>query len=215
MSPDFVIKVCGVSDAGVARAALEAGATHLGLVFATSPRRVKSVEARDLVDAVPARWVGVFVDPTLAAVERSAGRFGLAAVQLHGRESPEFCRRVRKATGRPVWKALAWNETPASLARWVGAADRLLLDAGDPGAGGTGRSLPWADVADRFPPESRSMPIVLAGGLDSHSVGRAIDIVRPDGVDASSGLESAPGVKDVERVRAFLAAAISPVSAEP
>lgn len=204
-----LVKVCGVTDAAPARAAVEAGADFLGLVFAPSPRRVTPARAQGLVDEVPAAWVGVFVDPDPDDVEDLVARVGLAAVQLHGAETPALCRAVRAATGRPVWKAIRWGGDATALEPWAGAADCLLLDSG---AGG-GRTLEWRSLARRLPLERRPAPLFLAGGLHAGNVAEAIAVVAPDGVDASSRLERAPGVKDLRRVRAFVEAARRATSA--
>lgn len=204
MTDGIEVKVCGITEVAAARAAVDAGADHLGLVFAPSVRRTTRDGAAALVEAVPASWVGVFRDPRIAELVRLIVDLDLAAVQLHGRESPEFCREAGEATGRPVWKALRWNGDPAKIEPYAGAADRVLLDAA---RGGSGRTLPWTEIADRMPPGRRIAPIVLAGGLGPGNVARAIEVVSPDGVDASSRLESAPGRKDPEKVRAYVIAA--------
>lgn len=204
----FLVKVCGVRRAAVARAALEAGADRLGLVFAPSPRRIDPDEAAALVRSVPSGWVGVFVDAPDGTVARRAEALDLAALQLHGTESPETCRGLGETTGRPVWKALPWTGDPGRLAEYADAVDAILLDAGGgKHPGGTGRTLPWDDIAARLAPDRRAVPLILAGGLDAGNVARAIAACRPDGVDASSRLERTPGEKDPDRVRAFVDAA--------
>lgn len=199
MSFSFRIKVCGVTSEEVARVALDAGADHLGLVLCPSPRRVTLERASRLVRAVPASWVGVFADAPLEQMARVARELGLAAVQLHGRESPEQCLAVRERTGVPVWKAI-----PADGGRegaYEAAVDALLLD---PGPGGSGRTLDWDVVGARFPRSRRVVPLLLAGGLSPENVARAIREAEPDGVDASSRLELAPGLKDPGLVSAFV-----------
>lgn len=204
MTDGIEVKVCGITEVAAARAAVDAGADHLGLVFAPSLRWTTRESAAALVEAVPASWVGVFQDPRIAELVRLVVDVDLAAIQLHGRESPEFCREAAGATGRPIWKALPWTGDPTEIEPYAAAADRVLLDDA---RGGSGRSLPWTEIADRLPPGRRTAPIVLAGGLGPGNVARAIEIVSPDGVDASSRLESAPGKKDPEKVRAYVAAA--------
>lgn len=203
------IKVCGLARPSDARVALQAGADWLGVVLAPSPRRVPLERARELVARVPGPWVGVFVNAGAEDVARAAEALDLAAVQLHGDESPAEARRIRALAGLPVWKAVAWTGDPAPVAEWAGIADAVLLDAGG-GArrGGTGRTLPWDAIAGRLPAGDRPVPLVLAGGLDAANVARAIETVAPDGVDASSRLETAPGVKDPDRVRAYVEAAL-------
>ena len=200
VSFSFRIKICGITSEVVAGAAIDAGADHLGLVFCASPRRVTLQRAARLVAGVPASWVGVFVDPSLEEVARAANEAGLAAVQLHGGESPAFCRAVRERTGVPVWKAITPTRGDATTA-YEAAVDTLLLDAGP---GGTGRTLEWSAVGARFPRARRVVPHLLAGGLSPANVARAIREACPDGVDASSGLEIAPGVKEPDLVAAFV-----------
>ncbi|HUP01589.1 MAG TPA: phosphoribosylanthranilate isomerase [Gemmatimonadota bacterium] len=202
----MAVKICGINGSQAAEAAVRSGADYLGLVFAPSVRQVSLDRARQLVRRTAARWVGVFVDPDPAAVLEAAAELDLAALQLHGSESPERCGELRSAAGRPVWKALPWTGGPDPIQRYDGAVDAVLLD--------TGRPLAWSEIAARFPPAARSVPLLLAGGLDPENVGQAIALVRPDGVDASSRLESAPGVKDPVRMRAFAAAASRAAPAE-
>lgn len=201
------VKVCGLTDRRSAAAAAQAGADYLGLVFAPSARQVRTETAAEVVRTVPARWVGVFVDAPAARIEESARTLDLAAVQLHGSEDPATCREVRDRIGRPLWKALPWTGDPAPLVAYANVVDVVLLDAGGPGRGGTGIELPWEEIAAAYPPARRPVPLVLSGGLDSRNVALAIAIVEPDGVDASSRLESAPGLKDARRVRRYVAAA--------
>jgi phosphoribosylanthranilate isomerase len=196
----FRIKVCGITAEEAARAALEAGADYLGLVLCPSPRRVTLDRAGGLAEATPGAWVGVFADSPLQEIVIAVRELGLAAVQLHGRESVAECRRVREAAGVPVWKAVRADGGPIDP-DYDGAVDALLLDAG---AGGTGRVLDWDGIGARFPRPLRSVPTFLAGGLGPGNVARAIGAARPDGVDASSRLERAPGVKDPDLVRAFV-----------
>jgi phosphoribosylanthranilate isomerase len=202
VSFSFRIKICGITSEEVARAAIDAGADHLGLVLCTSPRRVSAERAVLLVAGVPASWVGVFVDPSLEEVARAAYELRLAAVQLHGVETPAFCRAVRERSGVPVWKAITPRGLEAEPA-YEAAVDAILLDAGT----GTGRTLEWSAVGARFPRARRVVPHLLAGGLSPSNVARAIREARPDGVDASSGLEVAPGIKDPGLVTEFVRAA--------
>ncbi len=200
VSPPFRIKVCGITTEDAARAAVDAGADHLGLVFCASPRRVTIERAAALTAEIPASWIGVFSDSRPSEVVRLARSLGLAAVQLHGNETPEECRAIRERAGIPLWKAVDLG-IPTAEEPYLESVDALLVDAG---RGGTGRALDWAVVAARFPRGRRSLPVILAGGLDPDNVAGAIREARPDGVDASSRLECAPGVKDPELVRRFV-----------
>ncbi|HET9581600.1 MAG TPA: phosphoribosylanthranilate isomerase [Gemmatimonadota bacterium] len=203
-APPVFVKVCGLADRRSAEAAVRAGADYLGLVFAPSRRQVRPETATQVVEAVRAAWVGVFVDAPLERIEESARVLGLAAIQLHGSENAATCRAIRERTGRPVWKALPWTGDPAPLMAFANVVDVILLDAGGPGRGGTGDELPWSEIAERYPRPRRPVPLVLSGGLHAGNVAQAIGIVLPDGVDASSRLESAPGLKDPERVRLYV-----------
>jgi len=200
VSDPFRIKICGITSEDAARAAVEAGADHLGVILCPSVRRLSRERAAELVSNVPASWIGVFMDSRLEEMQGAADELGLAGIQLHGRETPELCRAVREATGLPVWKAIAF-ELPDSEARYRGAVDALLVDAG---RGGSRRALDWDAVAARLPRAERDGPQLHAGGQAPDNVDAAIRRAEPDGVDASSGLERAPGVKDPELVRAFV-----------
>lgn len=199
VSFSFRIKVCGITSEEAARSAVEAGVDHLGLIFCPSPRRVTEERAAVLTRAVPAAWVGVFAHESPQEVARTARALRLAAIQLHGEESPEECRVVRELAGVPVWKAVS-AEREGNDKGYEAAVDALLLDAG----GGSGRTLDWARVGERFPASRRIVPLLLAGGLSPENVARAIEEARPDGVDASSRLETSPGMKDPRRVAEFV-----------
>lgn len=207
MSGRLFVKVCGVTSAGDARMAAEAGADAIGLVFwPKSPRAVGIAAARRIAAAVaaPVVRVGVFVDAAAAEIVRIVEAVGLDLVQLHGDERPELLEQLP----RRAWKALRVGAglTAGDVAPWARAAG-LLLDARVPGTpGGTGRSFDWTMTAAV---RERIGFLVLAGGLDASNVGRAVAVARPDGVDVSSGVESAPGRKDAAKVRAFVEAARS------
>jgi phosphoribosylanthranilate isomerase len=200
-----IVKVCGVRTPAVAEVAVAAGADWIGLVFEPkSPRHVDDAAARAVVAAVAGRaeLIGVFVAPLPATCEAAAARYGLAAVQVHGAIAAGFVN----ACDVPVIRGL--NVSSASEAMTMQWWPDLLVLLDAPAVdgelpGGTGRQVDrrWAaEVA-------RHRRIVLAGGLGPDDVGEAIAAVRPDGVDASSGLESRRGEKDVERVRAYVQAA--------
>ncbi len=198
--PGAKVKVCGITRRDDALLAADLGASAVGFIFwPRSPRYVEPEQATAIACALPpdVAPVGVFVDPTVAEVQRIAAQVGLAAVQLHGDESPTLCDglpyRVLKAV--PV----AGDGTCAAAAR-VPSRITVLLDASDPvRKGGTGRTVDWgvaADVAAR-------RRIFLAGGLCPENVGEALRTVRPYGIDVSSGIEARPGRKDAGRLRSF------------
>jgi phosphoribosylanthranilate isomerase len=193
------VKICGIARAPDALAAVEAGATAIGLVFAESPRRVALEVARHIVSQLPPFFpvVGVFRDPSADDVRRTLAACSLTHLQFHGREDPEFVRSF----GFPALKAIPIS-SPADLdlARaFLRAAPGVLLmaDAREPGSG---RTCDWG-VARALAAET---PLVLAGGLTPDNVRDAIAQVAPAAVDVSSGVESAPGVKDHEKIAAFV-----------
>lgn len=196
------IKVCGITNAEDAHWAVHCGASALGFVFCSSPRRVTPEQARVLCEGLPSgvRSVGVFVDDPLSRVREVAAYCGLDLVQLHGNPSPAACRRM----GWPCIRAFrVRNETSLrSLQDYRGSVRAVLLDAWDEErAGGTGRTFDW-----RLAPRMRrlGMPVILAGGLTPENVGSAVAQARPHGVDVSSGVERRPGVKDPAMVRQFV-----------
>jgi len=202
------VKICGVRTPEEARSAAEAGADAVGLVFwPGSPRRVDAPTARAIAEALPPSVlrVGVFVDADREELARTAEDAGLDLLQLHGDEPPQaFAGLPRRA-----WKALRVGPdfAPSEADRYAGRAAGLLLDARVEGTpGGTGRAFDWSlarGVRDRCP------FLVLAGGLTPETVREAIHLVRPHGVDVSSGVESTPGRTDPGKVRAFVEAARS------
>ncbi len=197
------VKICGVTSVADARAAADAGADAVGLMFyERSPRRVDLDTAAAIGRALPpfVVRVGVFVDAAEAFIHEAAARCGLSALQLHGDETPDFCRRF----ALPVIKAfrIRGPESLRALAAYDTAA--WLLDSYVPGhPGGTGARFNWELV--RGVPSGT--PIILAGGLTPENVADAVRRTRPYAVDVSSGVESAPGRKDPARMRAFVAAA--------
>ncbi|MBI3097045.1 MAG: phosphoribosylanthranilate isomerase [Planctomycetes bacterium] len=215
MSPPRV-KICGVTNLRDARAAAAAGADYIGLVFARSPRQVAFHRARRICREVPrkASCVGVFVDEPPLHVAACVAALNLDAIQLHGRESPEECRWLRRATGRPVIKAFRFSgRAPAAdlLREYRRAGVRhLLLDARpDPdreALAGRGRLAAWR-LARRW--SRAGWKVFVAGGLHAGNAGEAMSIARPFAVDAASTLERRPGRKDPEKVKAFVLAARS------
>jgi phosphoribosylanthranilate isomerase len=190
------VKICGITRLADAEAAIAAGASAIGFVFwPDSPRAIDPYRARDIVRRVPpfVTTVGVFVNQPAAQVNAIASLVGLGAVQLHGDEDLQFANGVK----RPVLKAVGLtSHRPMSWPRHV----MLLVDAHDPvRRGGTGRAADWTFAASI----ARERPIVLAGGLTADNVAEAVGRVRPFGIDVSSGVESAPGVKDHDRLAAL------------
>lgn len=207
------IKICGLSTADTLEAAIAARADYAGLNFyPPSPRYVAPATAAALATQADGRIrrVGVFVDPDDARLAEVLAAAPLDAVQFHGEESPERLAQVRQQFGLPVWKALpiASRADLDRAARFAGAADFLLLDAKTPKGtlpGGMGLSFDWALLAGWKAP----LPWGLAGGLTPANVAAAIAATGASLADCSSGVESAPGVKDPSLIAAFCKAARS------
>jgi phosphoribosylanthranilate isomerase len=195
------VKICGITSPVDATAAAEFGADAIGLVFyAPSPRAVSVARAREIIAAVPpfVTVVALFLDAETEAVREVLESMPVDLLQFHGRESPAYCT----AFNRRYIKALpmAGNADAAAVARAHERASGFLVDSHALGeAGGTGRVFDWG----RIPP-GLSAPLILAGGLNPDSVGDAVSRVAPYAVDVSSGVESAPGVKDHAKMRAFI-----------
>jgi phosphoribosylanthranilate isomerase len=197
------IKHCGITSLEDAHRAAEAGAWALGMVFwPGSPRACDPNEAQ-LIGAALRRTVnlaGVFVNATLAEIDDMAQLAGLSLVQLHGDEGPAFCTEVARRTGAKVIKAARVRSRAELQAAAAFHTDFHLLDAHVEGVpGGTGETIDWDLVRDA----RLDAPIILSGGLTPDNVAAAIATTRPFAVDAASGTELAPGVKDPEKLRAF------------
>ena len=200
-----LVKICGITNAGDARVAADAGADAVGIIFAESPRRVDVEEARRISIALPENIikVGVFVDEEPAEVLRISREVGLDLAQLHGDETPETVTALREA-GVKVMKALRVRDATSLEALDDYEADLFLLDAYSARVrGGTGERFDWG-VAKSLKGRDN---IVVSGGLDPENVREAVEFFEPFGVDASSSLEDGPGRKNGELVRRFVLAA--------
>jgi phosphoribosylanthranilate isomerase len=197
------VKVCGLTDAAQARGCADLGAWAIGVVFAPeSTRRVTVERAADIVRGLPARVrrVGVFVDASPDEVARAVVGAGLTDVQLHGAEVDVVA--TRRVAGVPVIQGFSVDGPEAVARARDSEADLVLLDASVAGRhGGTGRTFDWSLLEGGL-----GRPFLLAGGLDPDNVADAVRRARPAMVDVSSGVERAPGDKDLARVAAFLAA---------
>jgi phosphoribosylanthranilate isomerase len=196
------VKICGITRLEDAQAAIAAGTNALGFIFwPGSPRVIEPELARQIISVLPSAVcaMGVFVNQPVEHVNEIAEFVGLNVVQLHGDESLEYAQRMT----RPVVKAfpIGGEEAPA-LRNWPENVT-ILLDVHDPARrGGTGRVIDWA--AASAVAERRN--VILAGGLTPENVRDAIDRVRPWGIDVSSGVETAPGIKDHGRLKALFEA---------
>ena len=194
------IKICGITRADDARAAAGAGADAIGLVFyPPSPRYLSVERAVEIRDALPpfVQTVALFVNADAAQIAQVIGRVHPSMLQFHGDEAPDFCGQfglpfVKACRIKPGADALAYLEPYGRATAW-------LVDSYVPEYGGVGESFDWALV-----PKERSRPLILSGGLDRSNVGKAIRAVRPWGVDVSSGVESAKGIKDAGKMTAFV-----------
>jgi len=207
------VKICGLSAEEAVSAAVAGGAGYLGFVFyPPSPRAVTPGEAARLCAAVPSgvARVGLFVDADDAVIEAALALAPLDILQFHGSETPERVGEVRSRFGLPVMKAVAIARPQDVLgaARYEDIADLLLFDAKPPRRpdalpGGNGLAFDWGLIADR----SWRRPWMLSGGLTAEVLPEAVRISGAAAVDVSSGVESRSGVKDPDKILAFLAAA--------
>ena len=202
-------KICGLSTFETIDAAIAGGASHIGFVFiAKSKRHVLAEQAAALAarTARRAKIVGLFVDPEPAFIDSVRAQVRLDVIQLHGDEHPALVSRIAMSSGLEVWKAVP-VKTAADLKeaqKYRGSAHRILYDAKPPKGtdlqGGTGMRFDWKLLEGVTHP----LPWILAGGLDPHNLAEAVRITGADFVDVSSGVESAPGIKSVDKIAAFL-----------
>ena len=205
-------KICGLSTPETVEAAVAAGAGYVGFVFfGKSPRNVSVETARDLAVDVPPgiAKVALTVNASDDDLDRIVAAVPLDMLQLHGSETPERVAEIRARHGLPVMKAIGIADAPDldALDAYAVVADQLLVDAKPPREavlpGGNGLSFDWRLIANRRWP----VPWMLAGGLTPENVAEAVALTGARQVDVSSGVESAPGVKDPDRIAAFLTAA--------
>jgi phosphoribosylanthranilate isomerase len=205
------VKICGLKTPDAVASALANGSTHIGFIFfAKSPRNVTPELAGDLRKAAfgKARAVAVTVDAGDETLDRIVSEMKPDMLQLHGSETPGRIAEVKARYGLPVMKALSISEAAdlEKLRPFVGVADRFLLDAKPPKGselpGGNGVSFDWKLLQDLDP----TVNYLLSGGLAAGNVGEALALANPPGIDVSSGVERAPGVKDVGLIDAFFRA---------
>jgi phosphoribosylanthranilate isomerase len=195
----MIIKVCGITRRADAVQAIEHGATALGFVFwPRSPRYIAPERAAEIIASLETgvSLVGVFVDEPLDSARAIVAASGVGVVQLHGDEAPAYAA----ALGHPVLRSVTLEDAAGVTATWP-AETRFLLDAADRARrGGTGRTVDWVRAAGL----ARQRQVILAGGLTPENVADAIERVDPYGVDVSSGVEAAAGIKDAAKVSKFL-----------
>ena len=203
------VKICGITKSDQAEAIAEMGVSALGFICVpNTPRYIDPAQIRIVTNALPASVdrVGVFLDASMAEICQVVRSTGLNCVQLHGGESPEFCHAFKSAIPKiKLIKALRIRsqESLKQVDNYCAGVDAVLLDAYDPKlAGGTGKTINWEMLKDFRP----NCPWWLAGGLSPENVAIALQHLQPDGIDVSSGVEIAPGNKDLDRVRQLLEA---------
>lgn len=206
------VKICGLTRPQDMKVVAKTGAAYVGLVFfAKSPRAVTIAQARDIALAAPSRLarVGLFVDADDVLLDAVLAEVPLEMLQLHGKETPQRMAELRARFGLPLIKAVGVSgpDDLPKLTDYSHVADMLLVDAKPPKdavlPGGNGLTFDWRLIAGL----SWSVPWMLAGGLNADNVANAIALTGARQVDVSSGVESAPGVKDPHRIAAFVAAA--------
>ena len=212
--PPVNVKICGLTTVEAVQDTVAAGADYIGLVFfPKSPRNLDFDTAQRLAQQVPShvKTVALMVNPSDDFLRELLEHVDFDILQLQGSESAERVREIKELSGKPVIKALGVSSQDdlATLESYKGLADQILLDAKAPKdadrPGGNGASFDWSLLTDT----SIDVPWMLAGGLTIENVKEAITVSHAHQVDVSSAVESAPGVKDKEKVRAFIAAAKS------
>jgi len=205
------IKICGIKTPEILSVAASAGARFAGFVFVPqSPRYIHPEQARLLSRQLPTglRSVGLFVDPSDEDLAHILGAVSLDFIQLHGDESPARVQAIKSRFNIPVIKAFAISAADDldQVAAYIPVIDWILFDAKAPAssniAGGNGVAFDWAILKDR----TFAKPWMLSGGLTPENVADALNILSPDAVDVSSGVESSRGIKDAQKVRDFIAA---------
>ena len=194
------VKICGMTNLNDVKVAVDGGVDAVGFIFyKKSPRSVTMQTVREIVLELPpfVDSVGVFVDETAEQINKIADRCNLDRVQLHGDESPAFCKKIR----RRVIKAIRVKDIQSLKKLSDYPVSSFLLDTfSEDQYGGTGKVFDWHLAY----PAKKYGPIILAGGLTPNNVRQAIQRIRPYGVDVCSGVESQPGIKDHKKMKAFL-----------
>jgi phosphoribosylanthranilate isomerase len=209
------IKICGTTNLEDAHLAVDAGADALGFIFAPSPRRIAPANAAEIIRKLPKKTekIGVFVDQRPQYIRETIAKSGVTGIQFQRKHGPELAERLKREIRRlkvtkvePVSEWLKRMEKATGFflregTRWI---DRLMFDNG---AGGTGQTFAWERSSQWIRAVGMAFPkIIIAGGLTPENVGEAIRFFRPWGVDVVSGVESKPGKKDPQKLRAFIRA---------
>ena len=204
-----LVKICGLTSPEAIKGAAQAGATYGGLVFyEKSPRHLSLVKAREVALAAPPGFakVALVVNPQDAFLEEMLSQVPIDILQLHGAEQPQRVQQIKQSTGLPIMKALgiATAQDLHEIARYAEICDQLLIDAKPaPGAklpGGNGLAFDWQLLENH----TWKIPWMLAGGLTPDNVAQAIRVTQARQIDVSSGVECAPGLKDMDKMRNFV-----------
>ncbi|MBO2945014.1 phosphoribosylanthranilate isomerase [Paenibacillus sp. F411] len=214
-----LLKICGLQNVEVLKSMINLPVDLIGFVFARSKRQVTAERAKELAELLR-QWdqtdqpaaAGVFVNPSMEELREVLAHVPLEVVQLHGQETSQFCREVKESFPVSVYKAVSVRSGDArkdhlqELASYAGSIDALLLDTYDPEyGGGSGQTFDWESIPEYQQWTRRhGIPLFVAGGLNADNVRDLMLQFQPDGVDVSSGVESAPGVKDIAKVNAFV-----------
>jgi len=200
------VKICGLTNLADAKTAVLAGADALGFIFTDSKRQVRPETVKEITTSLPRQIekIGVFINQDRQEVRRIAELCNLTGLQFHGQESPQYCREFKDYTVIKAFRVNAergWDEILAYTQ--LNVVDRILLDTYVPGLpGGTGKTFPWTVVTNRK--NWGNIPWIIAGGINSENVSRAIVEARPFGVDVGSGVEKEPGKKDEQKVKQLI-----------
>ena len=206
------VKICGLTSPEAIKGAAQAGATYGGLVFyEKSPRHLSLAKAREVALAAPPGFakVALVVNPQDAFLEEMLSQVPIDILQLHGAEQPQRVQQIKQSTGLPIMKALgiATAQDLREIDRYAEICNQLLIDAKPaPGAklpGGNGLAFDWQLLENH----TWKIPWMLAGGLTPDNVAQAVRVTQARQIDVSSGVESAPGTKDMEKMRNFVAQA--------
>jgi phosphoribosylanthranilate isomerase len=205
------VKFCGMTRPQDAALGAEIGASYIGVVFAEGPRRVTAAQAKWIFESLgkKVKRVGVFGTNDPDVIARTSEETHLDVAQLHADPTISDIRAIRKRFSGEIWAAIriAGTHIPEEAEALFDSADAIVLDArSETQLGGTGEALPWNELAVDLARDRGSSAVVLAGGLKPSNVGSAVRTLAPDVVDVSSGVESAPGIKDPWLMREFYAA---------
>jgi phosphoribosylanthranilate isomerase len=212
-----LVKICGLQSADMLVSALESPVDYIGLVFAESKRKVSPAQAAGMLEAVKQKglrlpeFAGVFVNPSEDELRRVLTIVPLDIVQLHGAETPEYCRWVKETFRVKVFKVFPITQISnidgieAKLDGYAGLIDALMLDTYDPQyGGGSGKTFRWEMIPSfRAWTQQQGIPLLIAGGLHEGNVKELLEQYAPDGVDVSSGVET-NGMKDIDKIHAFV-----------